>query len=221
MRNISGDEFQPLDGLAFSTPGHYGSTFFDPCDGTSIEIAVCDDCLKGLAENSEYVCRLNPSVMRESATMKEDIDDMIDERNETEAHTRENLSQFLGITGEEFEVLVKDGKLPNRIVDRMELDRNARDPLFGRLAGLMREMPSEAELDSLAEDLGERLKARLGTDFEPFLGLLKATASAIHEKTRRGVSGNNLRKARKDCIEANLISGLMSDFLKKMMVARN
>lgn len=36
---------QPLDGLAFMTYGHYGSTIFDPMDGTWLEIAVCDKCL--------------------------------------------------------------------------------------------------------------------------------------------------------------------------------
>jgi hypothetical protein len=220
MRNISEGEFQPLDGLAFSTPGHYGSTFFDPCDGTRIEIAVCDDCLKGLAGNSEYVCTLNPSVMRNAAA-EGDVDDLTDEWNETGVQTRKSLSEFLGMTGEEYEVFAKDGEIPKRIVDSMEADRNARDPLFGRLAGLVREMPSEAELDSLAEDLGERLKARLDTDFKPFLDLLKAAASAIHEKTREGVSGRNQGKARRDCMEANLMSGLMSEFLEKVMIAQN
>lgn len=37
---------QPVDGLAFETHGHYGSGFFDPCDGTRLEIVVCDDCLR-------------------------------------------------------------------------------------------------------------------------------------------------------------------------------
>lgn len=36
---------QPLDGTAFSTHGHYGSTFFDPQDGQMLEITVCDECL--------------------------------------------------------------------------------------------------------------------------------------------------------------------------------
>lgn len=36
---------QPMGGLAFLTYGHYGSTIFDPMDGSWIEIAVCDECL--------------------------------------------------------------------------------------------------------------------------------------------------------------------------------
>lgn len=45
-----GDEFdggghQPCGGLSFHTYGHYGSTFFDPMDGSAIQIAICDECL--------------------------------------------------------------------------------------------------------------------------------------------------------------------------------
>lgn len=36
---------QPLDGLAFATQGHYGTTVFDPMDGSALEINVCDPCL--------------------------------------------------------------------------------------------------------------------------------------------------------------------------------
>lgn len=36
---------QPLDGLAFSSCGHYGTTAFDPMDGSALEINVCDPCL--------------------------------------------------------------------------------------------------------------------------------------------------------------------------------
>lgn len=43
--NIDPEGFQPQRGLAFKTHGHYGSTFFDPMDGRSIEVAVCDACL--------------------------------------------------------------------------------------------------------------------------------------------------------------------------------
>ena len=45
------DTLQPLDGLQFLTEGHYGSTFFDPMDGTRLIIAVCDSCL---IEKKEY-----------------------------------------------------------------------------------------------------------------------------------------------------------------------
>lgn len=41
---------QPSHGVAFVTYGHYGSEYFDPIDGTSIEIVICDECLKGNEE---------------------------------------------------------------------------------------------------------------------------------------------------------------------------
>lgn len=47
LQNVIDDaQNQPNDGLAFTTNGHYGSTVFDPMDGTAIEINVCDDCIR-------------------------------------------------------------------------------------------------------------------------------------------------------------------------------
>lgn len=40
----------PYAATAFVTHGHYGSTAFDPLDGTFIEINVCDTCLVRKAE---------------------------------------------------------------------------------------------------------------------------------------------------------------------------
>lgn len=37
---------QPSEGTAFTTSGHYGSTFFDSFDGQKIEVNVCDPCLR-------------------------------------------------------------------------------------------------------------------------------------------------------------------------------
>jgi hypothetical protein len=37
---------QPLDGVEFTSLGHYGSTVFDPMDGSRLVINVCDACLK-------------------------------------------------------------------------------------------------------------------------------------------------------------------------------
>lgn len=39
------NSFHPLDGLHFKSYGHYGSAVFDPMDGSSLDIAVCDECL--------------------------------------------------------------------------------------------------------------------------------------------------------------------------------
>lgn len=38
-------EVHPMDGLHFRTYGHYGSTIFDPIDGTYLDIAICDVCI--------------------------------------------------------------------------------------------------------------------------------------------------------------------------------
>lgn len=46
MRNYADNGFQPDNGLAFATSGHYGSTYFDPMNGSYLEIAVCDGCVE-------------------------------------------------------------------------------------------------------------------------------------------------------------------------------
>lgn len=38
-------EAQPDDGVMFSTHGNYGSTVFDPMNGTTLLINVCDECI--------------------------------------------------------------------------------------------------------------------------------------------------------------------------------
>jgi len=44
---------QPSEALALQSPGFFGCTVFDPCDGkTYIELNVCDQCLvKSAQEN--------------------------------------------------------------------------------------------------------------------------------------------------------------------------
>lgn len=46
LENVSGARRnQPFGGLSFTSFGHYGSTVFDPLDGSFLEINVCDSCL--------------------------------------------------------------------------------------------------------------------------------------------------------------------------------
>jgi hypothetical protein len=49
LRDLSSDtgedSVHPVDGLHFRTYGHYGSTVFDPMDGTYLDIVVCDECI--------------------------------------------------------------------------------------------------------------------------------------------------------------------------------
>jgi hypothetical protein len=54
LTNIDGPN-QPSNGIAFSTPGHYGTTVFDPMDGSRLEINVCDPCMRGAATRGQVL----------------------------------------------------------------------------------------------------------------------------------------------------------------------
>jgi hypothetical protein len=45
MQNSKMVEVHPMGGLHFRTHGHYGSTIFDPMDGSYLDIAICDGCV--------------------------------------------------------------------------------------------------------------------------------------------------------------------------------
>lgn len=47
LQSVTGkfEDFHPLDGLHFMAYGHYGTTVFDPMDGSTMNIIICDDCL--------------------------------------------------------------------------------------------------------------------------------------------------------------------------------
>lgn len=57
MENLDYGGFQPDNGLAFVTSGHYGSTVFDPMDGSRLELAICDFCLK---DNKDRIVKRLP-----------------------------------------------------------------------------------------------------------------------------------------------------------------
>lgn len=46
---------QPYKATAFSTQGHYGSTFFDPMDGSHLEINICDECLNKAVDKQQIL----------------------------------------------------------------------------------------------------------------------------------------------------------------------
>lgn len=46
---------QPYKATAFTTGGHYGSTFFDPMDESRIEINVCDECLRKAVDKKQIL----------------------------------------------------------------------------------------------------------------------------------------------------------------------
>ena len=50
---------QPYKGTVFVSGGHYGSTFFDPMDGSAIEIVVCDECCEKAMQEKRIAYRKN------------------------------------------------------------------------------------------------------------------------------------------------------------------
>lgn len=47
LRNVDGTSTnQPYEGTTFTSRGHYGSTAFDPMDGSYLEFNICDECLR-------------------------------------------------------------------------------------------------------------------------------------------------------------------------------
>lgn len=45
-------QVHPIDGTAFRTYGHYGSSVFDPMDSSYLDIVVCDPCLRSRMERT-------------------------------------------------------------------------------------------------------------------------------------------------------------------------
>jgi hypothetical protein len=55
LLNFNKDDNHPMGGVEFTTPGHYGSTIFDPCDGTQLAINICDGCLQKAIDNKKVL----------------------------------------------------------------------------------------------------------------------------------------------------------------------
>lgn len=53
LDDVSGYQTQPYEGLSFTTQGHYGSTYFDPMDGSRLAINICDPCVKAAQANGK------------------------------------------------------------------------------------------------------------------------------------------------------------------------
>lgn len=54
---VFGQVDQPRGGTGFQTFGHYGSTAFDPQDGTQLSAVVCDPCL---VDRADRLVQLDP-----------------------------------------------------------------------------------------------------------------------------------------------------------------
>lgn len=46
---------QPAHGLTFTAGGQYGCQVFDPMDGSTLEINICDDCMKKAAKKGRVI----------------------------------------------------------------------------------------------------------------------------------------------------------------------
>lgn len=58
-----GIDNQPNHGVCFTSQGHYGSTIFDPMDGSMVEVNVCDTCMDHAAKMERvYVTRITRPV---------------------------------------------------------------------------------------------------------------------------------------------------------------
>jgi len=56
---IDRDEFTTHDAVICTVGGNYGSAVWDPFDGSTLKLYVCDNCLRmlGKAGNVEHYCR--------------------------------------------------------------------------------------------------------------------------------------------------------------------
>ncbi len=61
LREVQADftENQPEDGSSFSSRGAYGSTVFDPMDGSHVEVNICDECLVAAGERGDVLSGKN------------------------------------------------------------------------------------------------------------------------------------------------------------------
>lgn len=51
----TGYENQPNDAIIFRADGNYGSTVFDPFDGTVLEVIICDECIVNAGDDGKVV----------------------------------------------------------------------------------------------------------------------------------------------------------------------
>lgn len=61
LANLDPKGNQPDNGLEFISYGHYGSTVFDPMDGTFLAINICDSCLKSAARGRGLILHGRPA----------------------------------------------------------------------------------------------------------------------------------------------------------------
>ncbi|PJM80114.1 hypothetical protein [Bifidobacterium scaligerum] len=47
--------FLPNGAMELCSYGHYGTTFFDPCDGTQVAALICDECMEERSSRLLYI----------------------------------------------------------------------------------------------------------------------------------------------------------------------
>lgn len=61
-RAMTGDSLDMIsDGVAFTALGNYGSTIFDPFDGSQLLIVICDNCLWDASNVGQVMFATRPS----------------------------------------------------------------------------------------------------------------------------------------------------------------
>jgi len=73
--DVDPDTIQPIGGTVFRTYGHYGSSVFDPMDGTYMEIVVYDECLR---DNQHTYQSVDNERKRKFDRHREEMDKLID-----------------------------------------------------------------------------------------------------------------------------------------------
>ena len=58
---------QPAEAVTFTAHGQYGSTMFDPMDGTKLQVNICDSCLR-VAARQQLVYLIHTDRMIETVT---------------------------------------------------------------------------------------------------------------------------------------------------------
>lgn len=66
LENFDKDGNHPLDGVEFSSRGHYGSSIWDPMDGSQLIINICDQCVKTGSEQNTVLRNISETVKKDT-----------------------------------------------------------------------------------------------------------------------------------------------------------
>lgn len=69
--------YHPMGGLHLMSYGHYGSAVFDPLDGSTLNIAICDQCLE-LREDCITIREATDKVKAELEEARKDSEELLE-----------------------------------------------------------------------------------------------------------------------------------------------